>query len=186
MIRTRAVPSVLLVAASITAIACGNDPTAPAPLKLSMVPAGVLGAPRELHTATLLGDGKVLIAGGVNLTDFPLTAELFDPVSGAFTAVARMGAVHLSGTATLLENGKVLVAGGKSAAGIPVATAELFDPVTGTFVMIGSMMTARVYFPATLLPNGRVFMVGGLPSGPTATAELYDPTSGTFFMAGRM
>src|SRR2546427_10619757 len=85
--------------------------------QLSMSQTGSLTTPRDLHTATLLNNGKVLVAGGIGPTTFPLVAELFDPASGTFTATGSLGAVRHSATATLLKNGKVLVAGGKGAPG---------------------------------------------------------------------
>jgi len=71
--------------------------------------------PRVLHTATLLPNGKVLVAGGL-ITNRPAvrtsSAELYDPASGAWTATAPMSVARVNHTATLLPNGRVLVAGG--------------------------------------------------------------------------
>ena len=135
----------VIAAALCSVIGCGKDTTAPGTPSLSMSPTGSLTTPRDLHTATLLNNGKVLVAGGVGPTTFPLVAELFDPASGTFTATGSLGAVRHSATATLLKNGKVLVAGGKGAPGTPTASAQLFDPVTGTFMPTGNMTTPRVF-----------------------------------------
>ena len=64
------------------------------------------------HTATLLPNGKVLVAGGSIAAAALSSAELYDPASGTWTATGSLGTARDSHTATLLPNGKVLVAGG--------------------------------------------------------------------------
>jgi hypothetical protein len=120
---------------------------------------------RSGHTATLLQDGRVLVAGG---TDLP-SAELFDPATRTFTATGPMTAARSGHSATLLSDGKVLLAGGYQ-----LASMELFDPATGTFVAAGAMTTARYFHSTTLLSDGRVFVAGGVG---TPSWELYDLTT---------
>jgi hypothetical protein len=131
-----------------------------------------MSAPRLGHTATLLPNGKVLIAGGARDSSpngdhpFVASAELYDPSSGTFTATVSMATSRVGHTATLLPNGNVLIAGGardRSPDGnyLPVASAELYDPSSGTFTPTGSMATSRVGHTATLLPNGTVLIAGG-------------------------
>ncbi len=79
-------------------------------------------------TATLLADGKVLVAGGGPPT-LP-AAELYDPDTGTWSATAKMLAVRVNHTATLLPDGKVLIAGGGDRAGL-ISSAELYDPGSG-------------------------------------------------------
>jgi hypothetical protein len=147
----------------------------------TFAPTGAMTAARAGHTATLLTDGRVLIAGGYG----PLaSAELYDPSTGTFTATGDMitpGPLH---TATLLGNGKVLIAG-------EYPTAELYDPATGTFALTGAYAgsdTGPLYIDtATLLPDGRVLITGcdcRFKSAPVT--ELYDPVAGTFSPAGTM
>jgi hypothetical protein len=152
--------------------------------------AGAMGTPRYLHTATLLSNGKVLIAGGASAIVSPLApldiAELFDPTSKSFAATGSMANARQGQTATLLNNGKILIAGGVSAAGV-LATAELYDPSTGTFALTGSMTTARELHTATLLGSGKVLIAGGADNaGSLVTAELYDPSTGMFTLTDSM
>ncbi len=147
---------------------------------------GSLGAARDSHTATLLPNGKVLVAGGYNGSDLA-SAELYDPASGTWTATGSLTTARDTHTATLLPNGKVLVAGGFSGFSFP-ASEELYDPASGTWMATGSLATERGYHTATLLPSGKVLVAGGDDNGGNAlaSAELYDPASGTWTATGSL
>jgi hypothetical protein len=151
--------------------------------------------PRFDHTATLLLNGKVLIAAGMARNGvIEPDAEVYDPRTGKFTEVGKMRSPRGWGaTATLLQNGKVLIAGGGSASGCGtscyLSSAELFDPVSGTFAAAGNMTTRRAGANAILLRDGDVLIVGGddVPTqGQFASAELYHPSSKTFTSTGSM
>lgn len=148
---------------------------------------GNMNAPRSGHTATLLPDGKVLIAGGMERNGvFYDSAELYNPEAGSFTAVPRHMITRRAGhTATLLPNGKVLVAGGWSDEGV-LASAELYEPSTGSFTPTGGMSGARGDFTATLLTSGKVLVAGGENGKALSSAEVYDPATGRFTPAGNM
>jgi hypothetical protein len=146
---------------------------------------------RVAHTATLLSNGTVLVAGGGNNSISSLaSAEIYDPVADAWTVTGSMSTARAEHTATLLTNGTVLVvAGGDpcTTAGTP-ATAEIYDPVAGTWSVTGSMTTALCYgHTTTLLPNGTVLVAGGASySGSMNSAEIYDPAAGTWTLTGSM
>jgi len=146
---------------------------------------GSMLALREFHTATLLQDGRVLVAGGnYNSGTAIAAAELYDPATRTFTATAPMKAARMCHTATLLPNGMVLIAGGY-AGGADLATAELYDPKTGMFSATGPMKEARQLHTATLLQNGTVLVAGGEDNDATiASAELYN--AGVFTATGNL
>jgi hypothetical protein len=181
------------------------------PVTGTFSPTGSMATPREFHTATLLADGRVLIAGGytgqspVASVSFVLasyeraltaetagsntlsSAELYDPGTGTFSRTGSMAVFRDRHTATLLENGMVLVAGG-GGEGYARNSAELYNPATGTFRSTGSMRSDRWLHTATLLRDGRVLVAGGRsPNDSTyASAELYDPATGRFTPTGSM
>jgi len=143
---------------------------------------GKMSVTRFFHTATLLGNGKVLVTGGHDAS-----AELYDPASGTFAATGSMSVGRNSHTATLLVSGKVLIAGGQTVNGGALATAELYDPTAGTFTPTGSMAAGRTSHTATLLASGMVLIAGGSTSAnATPTTELYDPAKGIFTAANGM
>ncbi len=150
---------------------------------------GSLNTARENFTATLLPDGKVLVAGGsLGTPALALaSAELYDPSTGTWTATGSMHTARDQFTATLLADGTVLVAGGYGPGG-RLASAELYDPSTGTWTTTGSLNTARELQTATLLADGKVLVVGGADSGgnPLASAELYDPSTEMWTTTGSL
>jgi hypothetical protein len=143
---------------------------------------------RASHTATLLADGRVLVAGGIAAsaadpgTALP-TVELYDPAANAWTAAAPMPSARWSQSATLLSDHRVLVIGGidrmwdlgiGSVASTGLNTAEFFDPATGSWSPAPSMRYPRISPSSSLLPNGRLLVVGDNGVN-EQTAEIYDP-----------
>jgi len=145
-------------------------------------PTGAMSVARSDHTATLLSNGTVLVAGGQNSTSFNLAnAELYDPITGLWTPTGSLLTGRQDATATLLPGGKVLVAGGKGLNFANLASAELYDPATGAWTATGSMHVGRYFHTVTLLPDGKVLVVGGCGC---SDAELYDPATGIWTVTG--
>ena len=192
------VPQPLMVFATILLIQA-NNPTpgggqAVATAHVVGGPPSML-TPRSDHTATLLNNGKVLIAGGSNVSAAGLnglnTAELYDPVAKTFAAShGTMSTTRTRHTATLLLDGTVLLAGGDNST--TVTTADIYDPSTDSFhATAGHMTTVRASgHSAVRLPNGKVLIAGGdyppTNQGSPGTAEIFDPTTGTFTATGAM
>lgn len=138
---------------------------------------------RQEHTATLLGNGKVLFTGGFDNSSPPnclSSAEIYDPGNGTGALTASMSVPRADHTATLLPDGNVLIAGGVSGTLFPaLSSAEEYNPFFGTFGPTFSAMTVgRRLQTATPLNNGQVLIAGGWnDAGALNEAELYDPTS---------
>lgn len=150
---------------------------------------GSMASARVFHTAVLLANGKVLVAGGLDSNDGALaSAEMFDAATGMFTTTASMAAARSQHTATLLADGRVLITGGFGATGGSVTSAEIFDPATGLFASTGNMNTARAEHTATLLEGGKVLIAGGVDANDAVltTAELFDPSTGSFKFTASM
>ena len=170
-------------------IACSSvgDTHKASAAKGMVAPAASMKTARSGHTATLLPDGNVLIAGGMNGNgSYSDTTEIYSPAADTFRSAQRMSARRVGHTATLLPNGKVLIAGGYN--GDYLASAEIYDPATGIFTPTGKMTMPRSEHVAVLLSNGKLILAGGVGAGWTflASAEVYDPSAGTFTRTGGM
>ena len=156
-------PLLLIGLASGTSIVMAQSPG-------TFAATGNMTTARVFHTATLLLDGRVLIAGGEDESVYPplikASAELYDPATRTFSPTGNMTSARSRHGSILLPDGRVLIVGG---------TAELYDPSTGAFTAIGN--NSQHGNTAALLTNGKVLITGG------ANAELYDPSAGAFTLA---
>jgi len=158
------------------------------PASRTWTASGSMGTSRYQHIATLLGNGKVLVAGGTTGASENLaSAEIYDPATGQWTPTGSLGEARAYCSATLLGNGQVLVAGGARVFG----SAELYDPQAGTWSTTGFMGWVDGNITTTLLADGKVLACGGLsPSGdtdiPAVDAEIFDPATGLWTPTGNL
>jgi hypothetical protein len=159
-----------------------------------------MNAPRSLHSATQLADGRWLVVGGVDQNNDPqATCEVYDPVADTFTSVASMGTPRMGHTANLLPNGKVLVTGGLQALTVvptqlsavrdAVASTELYDPLTDSWTPGPNLRTPRAAHTSLVRPDGKILLLGGISwdnviivgwlPAVRATTDLYDPATNT-------
>ncbi|CAN5227396.1 hypothetical protein BH09PSE6_BH09PSE6_03220 [soil metagenome] len=162
---------------------------------VALVPA-TMTAPRAGHTAQLLPNGKVLLAGGRSTSQIvTASAELYDPATNTFSATGPMTTPRAGAVSVLLANGRVLMIGG--GLGNPaLASCEIYDPSTGTWTPTGYMHYRRNGHQAVTLPDGKILAVGGLDTSATALpggtyptipqAEVYDPATGVWTETGSL
>ena len=151
--------------------------------------AAPMNAARHGATATLLGNGKVLIAGGIasNTQTRLASAELYDPATNTFTATGSMHVARDLASAVKLPNGNVLICGGGDGSGVSLDSSEIYiasGTGAGTFTAGPTMKVKRDDATATLLPGGLVLIVGGINNDiPIGSAELYNYTANTFTLS---
>ncbi len=164
------------------------------PLGLKKNISSSMHTPRELHTATQLADGRVLVTGGVWGEDTLNTCEMYDPQSRTWTSIEPMKLPRTRHVAILLPDGRVLVIGGSVGKAIEqverqatvnvYSSCEIYDPATGRWTLTDSMHWPRSSFmDAVLLPNHKVLVAGGYGAPnyeSNVSWELYDIASGTW------
>ena len=155
---------------------------------------GMMGTPRDGPAAVRLLDGRVLVLGGSTGSEASgdystlRSAELYDPLTGTWTATTSMANPH-EGGATLLHDGRVLV--GDLEGATPedptsgIHGAEIYDPQSGNWTETGKMVNGGVV--TTLLRDGKVLVTGNgaAPMG-NGSAQVFDPDQMTWTAAGRM
>jgi len=177
-----------LTVSFVVAVAAFRAIAAPRPGRV--MPAAPMLEGRSGQSATLLPDGKVLLAGGMRRNqDFCRSAELYDPATGKFQATGEMAERRVGHIAVLLRSGKVLVAGGWVGRGA-TDSAEVYDPATGKFTATARLTARRGEARATVLNNGDVLITGGDdhdgPDGHLATAEVFHAATLSFQATGTM
>jgi hypothetical protein len=145
---------------------------------LKFRPTGPMHHARLSHTATLLPDGRVLVAGGRG-SEVNASAEIYDPKTGAFRETASMTTARYKHTAGLLPDGRVLLAGGSDERDWHgrLSSAEIYDPQRETFTATATLNDSRFKLPAEAVQtrSGQILVAGG-----NRAAEVYDPHTGKF------
>jgi N-acetylneuraminic acid mutarotase len=149
---------------------------------------------RVQHTAILLPNGEVLVAGGattyhLDAGQVTSSAELFNPRTNSWRAAAPMSKPRYVQGSALLKDGRVLVAGGwyaMSNSDPSHETAEIYDPATDRWSPTGSMKVARAEFGLAILADGRVLVTGGTGKNYKLTVgtEIFDPAIGSWTTTG--
>ena len=149
-----------------------------------------MSGPHEGHTATLLNDGRVLIAGGFSVNGTVgvsvAAADLYDILVGrTFSSAGDMLSARNTHTAIRLASGNVLLIGGYASG---PASAEIYNPSTGVFTATagGMVVGNRGRATASLLNDGRVLITGGQVNDIVNTAEIYNPSTNNFAATGSM
>ncbi|HLJ56612.1 MAG TPA: kelch repeat-containing protein [Chthonomonadaceae bacterium] len=143
---------------------------------------GRMADARELHTATKLGGGSVVAAGGFSDGRILASAEVYDPATGSWSATGAMRTARF-GHAALLVGGALFIIGGRTEKDVSLAETERYDAAAGAWSLGPPMRQDRFRHTATLLRDGRVLITGGYSSvqGKTlATAEIFAPDTNTF------
>jgi len=148
-------------------------------------PSGSLNTARAFHTATLLLNGMVVVAGGSDYYGALNSAEIYNPTSRTWSIISALNVPRFFHTATLLDNGMVLVTDGEGSSGASFDTCELYNPTTNTWAFTGNAQRFRSKHTATLLQNGQVLIAAGAASY-SEWCELYEFSTGSWAGAGRL
>lgn len=186
MVRGLLVAAALILLAALTRLSLVTPPLGAWQLAAS------LEVPRTGHTATLLMDGRVLVAGGRQTVggrglDPIAVTELYNPEANRWSAGGPMSTARSNHSATRLSNGTVLVTGGEGPGGPPLRNSEIFDPGLDRWLPAPPMAHARINHSATLLQDGRVLVIGGEDAfGLLDSVEVYQPATGQWSAAAPM
>jgi hypothetical protein len=129
---------------------------------------------RTYFTASLLGSGKVLVAGGLGSASLQ-SCELYDPATGTWSYTGSLSQPHLEHAAVVTPGGAVLVMGGYGSGTTISPKVERYDPATELWTVVGPLSAGRRIFPIAQLPSNRYLIVGGVDyaNNYTGTAEIY-------------
>lgn len=162
---------------------------------------GTLNWERTFHTASLLLDGRVLVAGGTGRVVLApgeetmwrgnkdlSSAEIYDPKADEWASSPDMIEKRQLAQAITLEDGRVMIIGGRSGL-LTLATSEVYDPVTNNWNLLSPMLVSRKSHSAITLLDNRILVTGGTEEwagGNLASAEIYDPLKDTWVMVSDM
>ena len=147
---------------------------------------GSLIHPRYFNTATLLTDGRVVLAGGLT-PDITDSCEVYDPATNTWTDTGSLQRGRYGHRSVLLADGRVLIMGGAASGSNAISSAEIYDPATSSWSSTGNMLSARTNFDAVLLASGKVLVAGGiLGASDLSACEIYDPATGNWAATGSL
>lgn len=149
---------------------------------------GDMNFPHRYHSATLLNDGRILVAGGNIDGHSQNEVELWDPGTGIWSITGSLITSRAWHSATLLEDGRVFVAGGSAQSNgqldVTLDSAELYDPSLGQWIAAANMSEPRSNHAAVLLRDGRVLIMGGQSiNTPISSVEIYNPNTNSWSSA---
>jgi len=140
-----------------------------------------MNSARQMHTATLLRDGRVLVAAGHYFGAIS-DAEIYNYWTETWTPTGSLNTARFYASANLLEDGSVLVAGGKYewSSSSNLASVELYNPITGTWSTIAPLTVPHAAHTSTLLLDGRILIAGGYSESwqSSSDTQIYDPNLG--------
>jgi hypothetical protein len=146
---------------------------------------GSMTTARACHSATVLRDGRVLVAGGMERNDvFRASTEIYDPATRTFRPGGNLLEARACHAAVPLDSGRVLILGGSNNQWL--GSTEIYDPATGRSLAGPTMAVRRGDVTATRLTDGRILVAGGYDGTRYASAEIYDPATNRFTPTGSM
>lgn len=158
------------------------------PTENAFRPAATMHTARVSHVASILPDGRVLVAGGWTGESATADAEVYDPARRTFKRIAAMSSPRMTASAVRLLDGRIVITGGETEVGAAIDSIEVFDPVTNRFLTPGRMTVPRSRHVSVLLPDGRVLITGGHRARRQVvrSAEILDPESFESHPTGEM
>lgn len=132
--------------------------------------------------STVLGDGRLLVAGGKSSEHLLLrSVEAYDAFTNEWEVLPDMSTPRYGCAAARLADGRALVIGGRGSNGF-LATVEAYSPLLKSWGQVAKMREARYLFACATLADNRVLVAGGINArsqhSPLASVEIFDPMAG--------
>ncbi|WP_413582326.1 Kelch repeat-containing protein [Bdellovibrio sp. HCB288] len=145
-----------------------------------------LPSPRLFSQATVLTDGRVLVAGGLDGA-FAKTATtaIYNPASNSWSTGPSIAIPRVGHSSHLLPNGKVIIIGGAAhpTTSAPTEKTEIFDPATNQWTYGPDLPTAVSEFSSVTLSDNTILILGGLTTAAATsitTVQAYNPSTNSF------
>ena len=138
---------------------------------------------RTRHSAVLLQDGKILVAGGDDGVEVLRSCEIYDPSQNSWADTDSLNIPRMNFQLLPLNDGRVLAAGGLTNENIgTAASCEIYNPISGKWSMTASMHDRRTGFQAVILPSNKIVFIGGLDGDAhqyLSSCELFNESTET-------